>query len=217
MKTDSHLQKDVQEELKWWPSAGAAHIGVAADHGVVTLSGQVNHYAQKTKAEERAKAVYGVKGIANEIVVEPAGSFKKTDKDIVDAALSSLAWNSDVPGDTVTVVVSNGWITLTGTVDWQYEKDAANRCVHYLTGAKGVTNSIVVKPKAKWVDVKNEIEASFRRNAVLDARRIQVLTNKNSVTLAGSVSSWSEHDEAVSAAWSAPGVTSVVDDLLVTM
>ena len=171
MLTDTHLQKDVQDELKWWPSVDAAHIGVAADSGVVTLSGQVAHYAEKTKAEDATKGVYGVKGIANEIIVEPAGSGKRTDQDIAEAALNVLKWNSEVPRDKVIVVVRDGWVTMTGTVDWQFEKNAAARCVHYLVGVKGVTNSIGIKPTAKWIDVKHKIEDAFRRNADLEARR----------------------------------------------
>ena len=215
MLTDTHLQKDVQDELKWWPSVDAAHIGVAADNGVVTLSGQVAHYAEKTKAEDATKGVYGVKGIANEIIVEPAGSGKRTDQDIAEAALNDLKWNSEVPRDKVIVVVRDGWVTMTGTVDWQFEKNAAARCVHYLVGVKGVTNSIGIKPTAKWIDVKHKIEDAFRRNADLEARRISVQTHDGKVTLSGSVSSWSESTGAVSAAWAAPGVTSVVNDLIV--
>lgn len=216
MNTDTHLQSDVIAELKWWPSVNAAHIGVAAKNGVVTLTGQVGHYAEKAKAESATMAVYGVKGIANDIEVEPPGSSKRSDQDIAEAAVNSLKWNSEVPKDTITAVVKDGWLTLDGKVDWQYEKDAAARSVHYLFGVKGVINSIALKPNAKWIDVTSKIEQAFRRNAGLEARRITVHTHDGKVTLAGSVSSWTERTEASMAAWSAPGVTTVVNDLVVT-
>ncbi len=156
-----------------------------------------------------------VKGIANDIEVEPPGSSKRTDQDIAEAALSALKWDFQVPGDKVKVVVKKGWVTLEGTVDWQYQKDAATRCVHYLMGVIGVSNQIAIKPTAKWIDVNNKIEDAFRRNADLEARRITVNTHDGKVTLTGSVSSWSERNEAVSASWAAPGVTSVKDNLTV--
>lgn len=215
MKTDSHLQGDVLAELKWWPNVNAAHIGVAAKDGVVSLTGEVGHYAEKAKAEAAAKGVYGVRGIANDIVVEAPGSSKRTDQDIAEAALNALKWNSEVPNDTLTVIVKDGWVKLEGKVDWQYEKDAAARCVHYLMGVKGVTNSVSLKPTAKWIDVTTKIEDAFRRNPALEARRISVHTHDGKVTLAGSVASWTERTEAATAAWSAPGVTTVVNDLIV--
>lgn len=217
MKTDSHLQGDVIAELKWCPSVDSAHIGVAAEHGVVTLTGQVGHYAEKAKAEAAAKGVYGVKGIANDIIVEPPGSSNRTDQDIAAAALNALTWNSEVPNDKVTVVVKDGWVKLEGKIDWQYQKDAAARCVHHLIGVKGVTNSLSLKPTAKWIDVKNKIEDAFRRNADLEARRISVQTNAGKVTLTGSVASFSERTEAAMAAWSAPGVTAVINDLVIAV
>ncbi len=215
MKTDSQLQGDVLATLKWLPSVNAAHVGVTAKDGVVTLTGQVAHYAEKAAAENAAKGVYGVKGIADDIVVEPPGSSKRTDQDIAEAALSAIKWDFDVPNDKVKVVVTNGRVTLEGTVVWQYQKDAAARCVRYLMGVTAVTNQIVIKPTVKWADVKNEIEDAFRRHADLEARRIAVDTHDGQVTLTGSVSSWAERDQAVSAAWAAPGVTSVKNDLTV--
>jgi osmotically-inducible protein OsmY len=216
MRADSHLQGDVEKELKWWASVDAAHIGVAADNGIVTLSGQVTHYAEKATAERAALGVYGVKGIANEIVVEPKGASRRSDQDIAEVVLNHLSWNSEVPKDKVTVVVTDGWVKLAGKVDWQYERAAAMRNVNYLHGVKGVTNSITVKPTAKWSDVTSKIEDSFRRNATLDARRIGVQTHDGKVTLSGSVSSWSEWAGAEKAAWSSPGVSSVKNDLHVS-
>jgi len=215
MKTDSNLQSDVLEELKWWPNVNAAHIGVAAKNGVVTLTGQVAHYAEKAAAEEAAKGVYGVKGTANDIMVELVGAAKRTDQDVAAAALSAIKWDFEVPEDKVKVVVKSGWVTLEGTVDWQYQKDAAERSVRYLMGVIAVTNNIGIKPSAKWIDVKTKIEDAFRRNADIEARRISVGTHDGKVTLSGSVSSWAESDQAVSAAWAAPGVTSVHNDLVI--
>ena len=217
MKSDTQLQSDVMAELKWQPSVNAAHIGVAAKDNVITLTGQVAHYTEKAAAEDTVKGVYGVKAVANDIKVELFGSSYRSDQDIAEAALSAIMWNSEIPNDRVTVIVKDGWVTLEGTLDWQYQKDAAQRCVHYLMGVKAVTNSIGIKPTAKWADVKSEIEDAFRRSADLDARRIGVATHGGTVTLSGSVSSFSERDEAVMAAWSAPGVTSVTNDLAVTL
>ena len=216
MTNDAQLQTNVLDELKWRPSVNAAHIGVTAKNGVVTLTGQVAHYAEKSAAEEAAKGVYGVKGLANDIAVEMLGSLKRTDQDLAEAALNALKWDYEVPNDKVKVVVKNGWDTLSGTLDWQYQKDAAARSVRNLMGVIAVSNDITIKPEAKWIDVKGKIEDSFRRHADLEARRISVSTDSGTVTLAGSVASWAERDQAVWAAWSAPGVTMVKNDITIT-
>lgn len=215
MNTDAQLKDNVLSELKWWPNVDAAHVGVTAKGGVVTLTGQVDHYAQKTAAEEAAKAVYGCMGVANDIKVELPGSGKRSDQDIAVAALNALKWDIQIPHDKVKVIVKDGWVTLEGTVDWQYQKEAAERCIRYLMGVVFVTNSIAIKPMAKWIDVKSKIEDAFRRSADIEARRITVATFNGAVTLSGTVASWSERDEAVTAAWSAPGVTSVDVELKV--
>ena len=215
MKSDAQLQADVIEELKWWPNVNAANIGVAVKNGIVTLTGHVEHYAEKVAAEEAAKAVYGVRGIANDIEVRVPGSGKRTDTEIAEAALNALKWDFEVPEDRIKVVVKDGWVTLEGTVDWEYQKKAAERAVRYLMGVVGVTNLIKVKPAVKSVDIKAKIEEAFRRQANLDARRVNVATNDGEVILTGSVSSWAERDAAIAAAWSAPGVTSVKADIAV--
>ena len=216
MTTDAQLQTSVLDELKWRPSVNAAHIGVTAKNGVVTLTGQVAHYAEKSAAEEAAKGVYGVKGLANDIAVEMLGSLKRTDQDLAEAALNAIEWDYEVPNDKVKVVVKNGWVTLTGTLDWQYQKDAAARSVRNLMGVIALTNDIKIKPEAKGTDVKSKIEDAFRRNADLEARRINVSTDNGIVALTGSVASWAERDQAVWAAWSAPGVTTVKNEITIT-
>ena len=216
MTTDTQLQTSVLDELKWRPSVNAAHIGVTAKNGVVTLTGQVAHYAEKAAAEAAAKGVYGVKGLANDIAVEMLGSLKRTDQDLAEAALNAMKWDYEVPNDKVKVVVQNGWLTLTGTLDWQYQKDAAARSVRTLMGVIALTNDIKIKPEAKGTDVKSKIEDAFRRNADLEARRINVSTDNGIVALTGSVASWAERDQAVWAAWSAPGVTTVKNEITIT-
>ena len=215
MKTDSELQTDVQDELKWWPGVNESQIGVTAKDGIIALTGRVEHYAEKIAAEDAAKCVYGVKGLANEIEVELPALHERDDQDIVKAALNALKWDYSVPSDKLTVIVKNGWLTLEGTVDWQYQKDAANRCVQNLMGVAMVSNHIKLKPATKWIDVKSKIEDAFRRNSDIEARRITVTSKNGAVTLKGSVASWAEKNTAVWAAWSAPGVISVADELAV--
>ena len=149
MTNDSQLQSDVQAELQWQPSIEAAHIGVTAKDSIVTLTGQVSHYVEKTAAEDAAKAVYGVKGVANDIVVELLDSSRRTDQDIAEAAVSALQWDFEVPNDKIKVIVKNGWVTLEGNVDWQYQRDAAKRCVQYLMGVTAVTNLIAIEPTVR--------------------------------------------------------------------
>jgi osmotically-inducible protein OsmY len=213
--TDRELKQHVENALEWEPSFDAADIGVSVDAGVVTLRGDVGSYAAKSAAERVALRVYGVKAVANDLTVRLLTAFERNDTDIAQAAVTALTWNAAVPGNGVTVIVSNGWLTLNGTLDWQFQKEAAARAVRDLTGVRGVTNSITVKPHVQAGDVRAKIEAAFKRSAEIDARRISVTATGGAIVLNGHVRSWAERQEAERAAWAAPGVSRVDDRITV--
>jgi VCBS repeat-containing protein len=213
--TDMDLKRHVESALEWEPSVDAADIGVSVDAGVITLRGDVGSYAARAVAERVTLRVYGVKAVANELTVRLVTGFERNDTDIAQAAVTALTWNAVIPQNRVTVTVSNGRLTLNGTLDWQYQKEAAARAVRDLVGVKGVTNSITVKPHVQPGDVKAKIEAAFTRSAEIDARRVSVSAQNGKVVLSGNVRSWAERQEAERAAWAAPGVTQVDDRLLI--
>ena len=214
MKTDTELQQHVMDELEWQPGLDAAAIGVSADSGVVTLSGQVASLAQKWEAEDAAKHVAGVRAVANDIKVDLGGG-ARTDADIARAALNALDWDVVVRDKRLKVTVSDGWVKLEGEVDGQYQRAAAERAVRYLSGVTGVTNLIAIKPAVTRKEIKTKIEQALQRSAALDAQQIYVETHGDTVILRGNVRTWEEREDAERAAWAAPGVTQVEDHIRV--
>ncbi|HTJ27596.1 MAG TPA: BON domain-containing protein [Candidatus Limnocylindria bacterium] len=216
-KTDLMLQKDVADELALEPSVDSARIGVAAGDGVVTLTGTVNTYAEKTAAEQAAKRVAGVKGLASEIDVDLAAFHERSDTEIAAAALNVLAWEVTVPEDTVTVEVEDGWLTLEGRVDWRFQRENAEGAVQNLTGVRGITNRIAVQPHVRGSNVEKTIREKFERTADIDASRIRVETHDGTVTLRGSVRSFAEREDAARAAYAVPGVSQVENLITVSV
>jgi osmotically-inducible protein OsmY len=214
-KSDSQLKKDVESELEWDPVVKANNIGVATKDGVVTLTGHLDSYAEKYAAERAVQRVQGVKGLAVELDVRLGAGAKRTDADLASAAESALRWHALVPEDRVKVMVEKGWVTLSGEVDWEYQRNYAMKAVRPLTGVLGVTNSMTVKPLVTPANIKNRIQGALERQADREAKNIEVVVSGHTVTLKGQVHSWAERTAAQGAAWSAPGITSVINELRV--
>lgn len=214
-KSDSQLQTDVMEELVWDPSVGRAEIGVAVAGGVVTLSGQVDSYPKKSAAIKVAERVGGVRAVADDLIVKLPTSSKRTDTDIAHSVADALRWDIEVPDDKIKARVDDGWVWLDGEVEWEYQRSAADRAIRYLTGVRGVSSNVSLKKRAWAPEVRSRIESALKRSAELDASQIGVDVMDGKVTLRGRVHLWSARSDAERAAWSAPGVTSVKDDLTV--
>ena len=215
MKSDAEIKEDVLDELAWQPNIDETEIGVIVENGIVTLSGVVNQYSKKIAAEKAVKSVEGVKAIAGDIEVKYGDDFKKTDKEIAKAVVDALEWNSSVPEENLTIKVEDGWVYLSGEVNWQYQRNAAKSAVENLLGVRKVINNISIKQDIKPFDVKEKIKKAFERSAELDANNITVLTDGYTVTLQGKVHSIKEKEDAESAAYRAPGVYSVKNELKV--
>jgi osmotically-inducible protein OsmY len=213
MKTDSQLQQDVMAELKWEPAVHAEQIGVEVKNGVVTLAGEVSSYTEKWNAERAAQRVNGVKALAVELTVKLAEFSKRTDADIAESAKNILSWTSSLPADAVKVMVEGGWLTLSGDVEWQYQRQDAAHGVRFLAGVTGVSNQIAIKPSLSGTVVKSDIEAALKRRAAADAKTIAVDVKGGDVTLTGTVHSWAERDLATRSAWGSSGVRNVVDKM----
>lgn len=215
MISDLQLRQDALDELEFEPSVNAAHIGVAANRGVITLTGFVMSYAEKAAAERAARRVRGVRAIAEEIEVRLPSDTKRSDDEIAARALDILKWQVGVPADRITVKVERGIVTLTGEVDWQFQKTDAEHVVHKLTGVINVINQIRVSAPVRAYEIKEKIQKALQRSAEVEASGITVQTEGGRVVLSGKVRAWYERDIAERAAWSAPGVTEVQDHLTI--
>lgn len=216
MRTNSEIQQNVMEELKWEPLLNASEIGVAVKNGVVTLSGIVDTYAKKVAAEKAAKRVAGVKAVAEDITVRLFPGTKKTDAEIAEAVLTALQWHSAVQEDQIKVKVEDGIVTLEGEVQWQFQKDAARNMVENLNGVREISNKIKITPAVTSKNIKHEINAAFHRHATVDSGKIKVEVSGSRVTLRGKVRSWAEKRDAEIAAWLAPGVNTIDNELEIT-
>lgn len=215
MKTDAQVQHDVLAELKWEPSVDAALIGVTVQDGIVTLGGTVSSFTQKWDAERVAQRVAGVRGLAVDMDVKLPGSSKRIDTDIARSAGNALKWVNSLPKDTVSVMVEDGWITLSGEVDWQYQRESAAAAVRGLLGVIGVSDMVSIKHKPPHEHVKAEIEAAPKRRALAEIAGVQVVVQGGDVTLSGVVNTWSEREMVRQSAWSTAGVHTVTDLLTV--
>jgi osmotically-inducible protein OsmY len=216
MKTDSELRNDVLSELQWDASIRNEDIAIAVKDGVVTLAGTVDNYAQRYAAERAVERVKGTKAIANDLIVKLPSALARSDAEIAHAAVNALRWHIQVPEDRIRVKVANGWLTLEGDVDRFYEKESAERAVRYLTGLKGMTNLITLHTTATPHDIKQRIRSSLQRQAAFDADQIGVETSGSRITLRGTVRSMAERGDAERAAWNAPGVIRVDNEITVS-
>lgn len=213
MKTDAQLKKDIEAELEWDPAINASNVGVAVKEGVVTLTGHLDTYAEKHEIERAVQRVAGVKGLALEFDVKLDPSHHRSDSDIAMAAERSFGWHAMVPADRIQVIVEKGWVTLKGEVDWNYQREEAEKVTRSLMGVVGVSNCITLKQRIMAADVARHILEALTRHADKEARGITVTVDGDKVTLHGDVDSWAERSSVYAAAWAAPGVRSVINEL----
>jgi osmotically-inducible protein OsmY len=216
MKSDNEIERDVKAELEWDPDLDASDIAMSVKKGVVTLAGFVKSYTDKYEAEAAAKRVAGVVGVANDLEVRLPSVDERPDPDIARDAVAALKSQLPISSENIKLIVKNGWVTLEGEVEWQYQRQTAEKAVRRIKGVKGVSNTVVLKPRVEPIEVKRKIEGALQRSAEIDANRITVETNGGEVVLRGTVRSWIEREEAERAAWSAPGVTRVIDEIVVS-
>jgi osmotically-inducible protein OsmY len=217
MRSDSDIKRDVEDELQWDPDIDPTDIAVAVKSGVVSLAGYVKSYMQKFEAEDAAKRVAGVVGVANDIDVRLPEIDQRPDPDIARDAVAAIKTRLPLASDNIKVLVKNGWVTLEGDAEWNYQRVSAENAVRWLKGVKGVTNSIQLKPRVQPAEIKRKIEEAFRRHAEIDANRVQVEARDGEVILKGTVRSWAERQEAERAAWAAPGVRRVEDRITISV
>jgi osmotically-inducible protein OsmY len=216
MRSDSEIEKDVKAELEWDPDLDATDIAVSVKNGVVTLTGFVKSYTDRYEAEAAAKRVAGVVAVANDIEVRMPSVDERPDPDIAREAAAAIKSQLPISSEHIKIIVKNGWVTLEGEVEWQYQRQTAENVVRRIKGVKGVSNTILLKPRAEPTEVKRKIQEALRRSAEVDANRIEVEARGGEVILKGTVRSWIEREEAERAAWAAPGVTKVEDRIVVS-
>jgi osmotically-inducible protein OsmY len=216
MNKDVGLKNAVEAELAWVPFVDAAHIGVTAENGIVSLTGHVPTYAQKLAVEKAVKRIKGVRGVAEELEVRLLASFGNDDDEVAKRVANILDWGASVPKGSVKVQVTKGIVTLTGEVDWQFERSGAESGVRLLNGVRGLINQITVKPHVMASDVKRRIETALERQADVEASNIRVTVDGTNVRLDGKVKAWAERDAVERAAWAAPGVRTVDDHVTVS-
>jgi osmotically-inducible protein OsmY len=215
MKSDVQLQQDVAEAILWEPSISSKSIVVTARNGIVTLGGTVPYYSEKSAVERTTQHVYGVKAIANELEIIVLGAHKRNDEDIAQAVVDTLSWHVWIP-DTILASIENGWITLSGSVTWGYQRSAAAESLKYLRGVKGITNNITLYVSVKPTAIKDAIEKILKRHSEIDEKNVTITTEGGKVNISGTIRTWSERDDVSTAAWSTPGVTAVENNLAVT-
>jgi osmotically-inducible protein OsmY len=216
MRSDGEIEKDVKAELEWDPDLDATDIAVSVKKGVVTLAGFVKSYTDKYEAEAAAKRVAGVVAVANDLEVRMPSVDERPDPDIAREAAQAVKSQLPISSENIKIIVKNGWVTLEGEVEWQYQRQTAENVVRRIKGVKGVSNTILLKPRAEPTEVKRKIQEALRRSAEVDANRIEVEARGGEVVLKGTVRSWIEREEAERAAWAAPGVTKVEDRIVVS-